>query len=92
MGGGGGGAPLVTQYWWGIRHIFLLTLCNLKDIGGRGGVRAPHTPQSLSCMHDRKVASYHRELWLLCHGHRCVSPRSIVKTTETIISKGLALG
>ena len=33
-----GGAPLVTQYWGGTRHFFLLTLYSLKNIGG---ARAP---------------------------------------------------
>ena len=31
---GRGGAPLVTQYWGGTRHFFLLILYNFKSIGG----------------------------------------------------------
>ena len=30
LGGGEGGAPLVTQYWGGTRHFFLLTLYNFN--------------------------------------------------------------
>ena len=31
------GAPIVTQYWGGTRHFFLLILYNFKNIGGGGG-------------------------------------------------------
>ena len=40
--GGGEGAPLVTQYWGGTRHFFLLILYNFKNIWG--GTRAPPAP------------------------------------------------
>ena len=33
---GGGGAPLMTQYWGGTRHFFLLNLYNFQNIGGGG--------------------------------------------------------
>ena len=33
-GGGGGGGPLVTQYWGGTKHFYLLILYNFKNIGG----------------------------------------------------------
>ena len=42
--GGGGGAPLVTRYWGGTRHFFLLTLYNFKNIGGH--VPPGPTPRS----------------------------------------------
>ena len=47
IGGGGGGrgrggaAPLVTQYWEDTRHFFLLTLYNLKILGGHVLPRPP---------------------------------------------------
>ena len=39
--GEGGGALLVTQYWGGTRHFFLLNLYNFQNIGGGGRARAP---------------------------------------------------
>ena len=42
LGLGGGGKPLVTQYWGGTRHFFLLILYNFKNIGGGG--HAPWHP------------------------------------------------
>ena len=44
---GGGGSPLVTQYWEGTKHFFLLILYNLKNIEGGGGARAPLRPPLL---------------------------------------------
>ena len=42
-----GGAQLVTRYWGGTRHFFLLTLYNFKNIGGGGG---GHMPPSCSAV------------------------------------------
>ena len=49
IGGGGGGAPLVNRYWGGegARHLFLLTLYNLKNIGGGHVAPCPPAPWSL---------------------------------------------
>ena len=63
IGGGGRGAPLVTQYWGGIKQFFLLILYNFGNIGGGGGeARAPPcppTPRSLtvktSMLNNRKI-------------------------------------
>ena len=48
----GRGAPLVTQYWGGTRHFFLLNLNNFKNIGGRGTC-SPYPPPPYSVVPDR---------------------------------------
>ena len=42
--GEGRGAPLVTQYWGGTKHFFLLILYSFKKYWG--GARAPQPPYS----------------------------------------------
>ena len=43
-----GGGTICDSILGGTRHFFLLTLCISKNIGERGGARAPATPTSRS--------------------------------------------
>ena len=60
VGGGGGEAPIVTQYWGGTRHFFLLTLYNFKNIGGARAPPSPPppAPRSLSSMYKERARSF----------------------------------
>ena len=73
IGGGGGGAPILTQYWRGTKHLFLLILYNFKNIGGGGGHVPPGPPTP-------------RSLYLLCTVHvqfafMCVGPINLSHST-----------
>ena len=48
-GTAGGGAPLVTQYWGGTKHFFLLILYNFRNIWG-GGTCPPGPPSPYSAV------------------------------------------
>ena len=64
MGGGWGGgvrAPLVIRYWGSTRHLFLLTLCNSKNVGGGGGYVPLGSPAPRS-LNQQQMLHYTIEL------------------------------